>query len=496
MINWSEISLFFFLLPEILLLYVFVVVILIFVFNENKTKILIIYYVKSSIFIVILSLILCLFYLFEFNNISYLLFNSNYCLNKFFNLIRIIVLVLFLIFLIHLNDLSNNKNLSFYNYEIILLIPLLILSIFFILGSVDLLFLFLSIEMFSYILYILISFKKNSEYAIEAGLKYYVIGSYTSCFFILGICLLYGYTGLINLNDIFYFFLINCNNIDYLVVFSLIAIFSSLIFKIGSFPFHMWVCDVYEGSDNWILLILSTVSKFPIYILINKLIFLYLLNLDMYIYIYIYIFICSILSVVFGSILALNQTKIERILGYSSIVNVGILLPIYLVNNIYSLFGLVFYLVTYFVSLISLLLLVNSIFIFKKNYKNNLFQYVSFLKKDFLVGIILIFSFLSLLGLPPFIGFFGKLYLFTLYTLNKFYLFVLILIVTTVISIIYYLLLICNYYFYTFNYNIRFFYFNIKENTAYIIYLMIVFNFLYLFFFKYLFFLILNNYIV
>ena len=145
------------------------------------------------------------------------------------------------------------------HFEYILLVLFSILGLFILISSNDLLTAYLAIELQSLSFYVLAAFKKNSTFSIESGLKYFILGSFSSCLFLLGSSLLYGLTGTINFEDFknlfFWFFQSNtCStalNIDLtLILVSLSLILVSLFFKLAIAPFHVWAPDVYEGSPS------------------------------------------------------------------------------------------------------------------------------------------------------------------------------------------------------------------------------------------------------
>lgn len=128
-----------------------------------------------------------------------------------------------------------------------------ILSSFFILSSCDLLLIYLVIELQSLSFYVLASFKRSSEFSTEAGLKYFILGAFSSAFLLFGCSLIYGLTGITNLLDLnllFSGFILEKSLLAPGVFLGLLFIASALFFKLSSAPFHMWSPDVYEGSPT------------------------------------------------------------------------------------------------------------------------------------------------------------------------------------------------------------------------------------------------------
>jgi NADH-quinone oxidoreductase subunit N len=138
--------------------------------------------------------------------------------------------------------------------------------------SHDLITLYLAIEMQSLALYALAAFKRDSAFSTEAGLKYFILGSFSSGLLLFGSSLLYGFTGRTNFEEIALFF---CG-LDYIspgVSLGLICFLSALLFKLSAAPFHAWSPDVYEGSIRIVTAFFSILPKFSIFILFGRLLY-------------------------------------------------------------------------------------------------------------------------------------------------------------------------------------------------------------------------------
>jgi len=177
-------------------------------------------------------------------------------------------------------------------------------------SSFDFLVLYLSIEFQSIAFYILASFKRTSEFSTEAGLKYFVLGAFSSALLLLGISLLYGTTGLTNFGDLSKFFL-GITSIEPCVVnatvLGIVLIESALFFKISAAPFHMWSPDVYEGAPTNVTSFFGILPKLALVGLMYRIFYLccaeiiYVLNFTL--------IICAFLSMLIGTFGALAQAK-------------------------------------------------------------------------------------------------------------------------------------------------------------------------------------------
>lgn len=176
--------------------------------------------------------------------------------------------------------------------------------------SYDLLAMYLAIEFQSIAFYILASFRRTSEFSTEAGLKYFVLGAFSSALLLLGISLFYGTTGLTNFGDLAKFLLgTTLENASFLNItfFSIVLIEVALFFKISAAPFHTWSPDVYEGAPTNVTSFFGILPKLALVSLIFRLFFfcctevIILLNFTL--------IICAILSMIIGTFSALAQTK-------------------------------------------------------------------------------------------------------------------------------------------------------------------------------------------
>ena len=143
------------------------------------------------------------------------------------------------------------------NFEYILIILFSVLGLMLLCSSNDLITAYLSIELQSLSFYVLASFKKSSSFSVESGLKYFILGSFSSSLFLLGSSFLYGVSGTVNLEDYknLFMFITDCNS-DSIIELGLVhvglsLILASLLFKLVVAPFHVWAPNVYEGSPRW-----------------------------------------------------------------------------------------------------------------------------------------------------------------------------------------------------------------------------------------------------
>lgn len=332
---------------------------------------------------------------------------------------------------------------SLQEYEFFLVVVIVLLGLLTVIYSTEFLSFYLGIELQSLGLYILASMKNNSTYSTEAGLKYFVLGAFASSILIFGIVLFYGFMGLLNFEDSF---MLNHYTMEEKInskglVFSLLFIFLSLIFKMGGAPFHVWLPDVYEGVASIVTMFFALVPKISIIAALIKLTNLYV-SVNMTI-VSILFFFSAFLSVIIGSFGALGQKNTKRLLSYSAITHTGFFLFSFGLGSFEGVVAILFYLCIYFLLILTLF----SCLLGSPQYlKSSIFKLVSNLsyvyKSNFWLSICFIFALFSIGGVPPLSGFFAKLFVLIAGIKEGFWFLVFIFIFCSVVSVIYYLRII------------------------------------------------------
>jgi NADH-quinone oxidoreductase subunit N len=309
----------------------------------------------------------------------------------------------------------------------------------------DLLALYMSIELMSLSFYILASYKRNSEFSGEAGLKYFILGAFSSGLLLFGISLIYGFTGLTNFEELAKV-LTGINSMTNTVSYSgilagLLFLSISLLFKLAAAPFHMWSPDVYEGAPTPVTAFFSIVPKMAIFALLLRMFcstFYDFLGFWQPIFLY-----TGVLSMIVGSLGALYQKKIKRLMAYSGIANVGYMLIGFSAGTVESMSGLILYLLIYVVMTIAFFSFILGTQTEKDSKLNT---YISDLenlgKVNPALGFAVTFVIFSMVGLPPFAGFFGKFYLFLSAIQSELYTAAIIGVLSSVVAAFYYIRII------------------------------------------------------
>lgn len=208
----------------------------------------------------------------------------------------------------------------------------------------DLISLYISLELMALTFYVLVAFTKRDRRSNEAGMKYFLLGAFSSGILLYGMSVLYGVTGSTNLGEIGR----NLNSTGDLrpfVLIGMIALAAGLFFKVAAVPFHMWAPDAYEGAPTSVTAFLSTGSKAASFALYARIFFVALgpMQVDWAPL----LGIVAALTIVVGNWAAITQENSKRLLAYSSISNAGYLLLAIIANNSYGNIGLVIYLIVY-----------------------------------------------------------------------------------------------------------------------------------------------------
>ncbi len=267
--------------------------------------------------------------------------------------------------------------------------------------------LYLGLELMSFTLYILTAFNRNQAKSSEAALKYFILGGLASSILLYGISLLYGFAGSLLFTDVLTAL---TTTQPALALVGSVLVVIGLLFKLSIVPFHMWTPDVYEGAPTPVTAYMATVGKVAAGILLLR------LMLDVFAPLQAQImpifFALAALTMLLGAFVAILQTSLKRLFAYSSITHVGFILAGIATGTLEGYAAVLFYLVAYLVTTLGafgVLLLAR----YRGVYLEKLEDFKGLAASaPALAGCMLIFMF-SLAGVPPLVGFFAKLSIFT-----------------------------------------------------------------------------------
>ncbi len=303
-------------------------------------------------------------------------------------------------------------------------------------GASELVMIFVSLEMLSISSYLMTGYMKRDPRSNEAALKYLLIGAASSAIFLYGSSLLYGLSGgLTNINEINLTLSLGEGLESLGLAIALVFMIAGIAFKISAVPFHQWTPDVYEGSPTPVVAFLSVGSKAAGFALAIRLLATVFAPVSEQWH---FIFTAlAILSMVLGNVVALAQTSMKRMLAYSSIGQAGFVMIGLIATSTAGYSSMIFYLFIYLFMNLGAFACV--ILFALRTGTDKISDYAGLYQKDPLLTLGLSLCLLSLGGIPPLAGFFGKIYIFWAGWQAGLYGLVLVALVTSVISIYYYI---------------------------------------------------------
>lgn len=377
---------------------------------------------KKSVYVSIIALAglaVTLYFTYMQTGLSIALFSGMLAIDPyavFFKYIFILSSALTIIFF----DISNEIKSSVHHNEYVVLIISLVLGGFLMSASINLLMMYLSLELASLTSYILAGYNKKDRRSSEASIKYVIFGAASSGIMLYGMSLLYGFTGTLNIYKISQFLATspNLTTSPFMIV-VLVMIVAGMGYKISSVPFHFWTPDVYEGSPTPVTALLAVTSSaagFSLIIrffmitfssgnLIDGNVFPVIKGIDWKLL----IIIISVASMFIGNFVAVWQTSMKRILAYSSIAQAGYILVGLVVGTKFGITAVMVYLGAYlFMNLGAFLC---TVMIENKIGSDDIDDMKGLAYRSPVVCTCMALFMLALAGTPATVGFIGKFYL-------------------------------------------------------------------------------------
>jgi NADH-quinone oxidoreductase subunit N len=303
-----------------------------------------------------------------------------------------------------------------------------------------LLFMFIALEIMSLAIYVLVAMRRSSRFSAEAGLKYFILGGLASALFLYGSSLVFGAIGSFDLSVI-------RNNLtgqapSFIYFVGLGLIMASMFFKVGAFPFHSWVPDVYQGASTNVTGFMGAAVKFTAFMAFANIArhMIFVDNVQGLEWFRLVIWVVSAASMIYGNLTAISQFEIKRMLSFSTIAHSG-----YLLMGLYAMDGaiessqsLVLYLFFYALTNLGAFAVIS--LLEKKNQKDlTLDELAGAGVKYPLHGALFTVFLLSMAGIPLTSGFIGKYGLFNSTVMTGEVPLVIIAVLTSVVSVYYYL---------------------------------------------------------
>lgn len=278
-------------------------------------------------------------------------------------------------------------------------------------SGTDLMTIFLGLEVMSVTLYVLAGFNRASKKSNEAGLKYFLLGAFSTGFMLYGMALIYGATGTTRLYTIAAVVgQMTLPSANIMLVAGMLLMMTGFAFKIAAAPFHMWTPDVYEGAPTPMTAFMSAGPKAAGFAALLRLFLVALPTLQVeWSQV---LWVLAVLTMTVGNITALRQDNIKRVLAYSSIAHAGYALVGFAAGNGTGITGILFYMLSYAFMNIGAFAVI--ILVAKKGETNgNVSDFAGLGSKRPLLALVMTIFLFSLAGMPPTAGFIGKFYLFS-----------------------------------------------------------------------------------
>lgn len=367
----------------------------------------------------------------------------------------------------NLVSLGDYKGLSFENYSLLISLSLLILTLivsllsyerfkekpnhtgeylglmlFSLCGAMmmtaftDFFMFFLALEILSIPVYVLVGSNKEDVRSTEAAIKYFLMGSFATGIILFGIAWIYGATTTFDFAEMFSQIQVT-GETNVMLIVGLALLLGGFIFKVGAAPFHFWGPDVYDGAPTPVTGYMASVVKLAAFVGFGKIFWMFSTFGKINELVVGILSIVIILSLFVGNLSALRQSKLKRVMAYSSIVHVGYTLLIFLNTSFDSPLLLWFYMGSYGLGILGIIAVNTAI-----NDKEDEIEALRGLgKRNPFLATVAVISILSLAGIPPTAGFFGKYLVFSSLW-NSYWWLILIALVNSGISIYYYLKII------------------------------------------------------
>jgi NADH-quinone oxidoreductase subunit N len=272
-------------------------------------------------------------------------------------------------------------------------------------SAVELVLIFIALEISSISSYVLAGFRRHEATSTESSLKYFLLGSFATAFFLYGVALMFGATGSTNIDLIARS--LQSGRVPVLAFVAVALMFVGLGFKVAAAPFHIWTPDVYEGAPAPVVGFMSTAPKAAAFAVLLRIVFV----VDVHAIFWV-VWIAAALSMTLGNLGAMVQNNVKRLLAYSSIAHAGYLLMAFAAAPSIGTSAAMFYTAAYAAMNLGAFAVVSHFANAGERYVN-LEDYEGLGRSSPLLAASLTIFLLSLIGIPMTGGFFAKFYVFS-----------------------------------------------------------------------------------
>ncbi len=334
------------------------------------------------------------------NESTDLFFNSRYKIDGlaiFFKRFFLLAAIFVLIFAVDFSDRIRSGISEYYAFIIFALAGMMFAS-----SANDFSMLFVSIELITVTFYILVSYQRHRLQSLEAGVKYLILGAVASAFMIYGIALIFGEAESLKFEVLYAKQSELIGNKVFL--FGMLFLFAGLAFKISAFPFQVWAPDVYQGAPTPTTAFLALGSKAAGFVLLIRLLVFSMPDLTRE-WTALLIAISAV-TILYGNLCALPQRNLKRLLAYSGIANAGYLLMGIVAQSEAGTAAILYYLAGYLFALVTVFLIIN--LLTREGEGEDISCLENLNKRSPFLAIAMTLAAVSLAGIPPLAGFFGK----------------------------------------------------------------------------------------
>jgi len=334
-------------------------------------------------------------------------FENMFVVDRFTSFMKLLLLVASALAVLMSMQYFKDEREERFEYPILLLLATLGMMV--MVSANDLMSLYMGLELQSLSLYVLASIRRDSELATESGLKYFVLGALSSGILLFGCSLIYGFVGSSNFTAIGQNLSAASHGPDIGVIIGMVLVLAGLAFKISAVPFHMWTPDVYQGAPTPVTAFFAVAPKIAALALLVRVLYVPFGELSES-WVQVIVFM-SLASMVLGSVAAVVQSNIKRLMAYSSIGHIGFALVGLAAGNQEGLRGLIIYMTIYLVMNVGTFACILAM-----RRREGMVEDISDLAglaqtRPAMATALAIFM-LSLAGIPPLAGFWGKWYVF------------------------------------------------------------------------------------
>ena len=328
-------------------------------------------------------------------------FNGSFILDPMASILKMAICIIVIAVFIYAKDYLKDRNI--YKGEYFTLGLFGVLGMMVMVSAGNFLTVYLGLELLSLSMYAMIAMQRDSIVASEAAMKYFILGAIASGMLLYGMSMVYGVTGSLDLASI----KSAVSGADRVVMsFGLVFIILGIAFKLGAVPFHMWMPDVYHGSPTSVTLYIASAPKIAAFAMMYRLLVDGLV--DMQADWQMILIILSILSMVFGNVVAIAQTNIKRMLAYSTISHVGFILMGVIAGTQAGYGASMFYAIVYAIMSVAGFGMI--VLLSRAGFEaENIEDFKGLNQKSPWFAFIMMAVMLSMAGVPPFLGFWAKI---------------------------------------------------------------------------------------